>query len=457
MTVAYLIAFFTVAPDPSWTRDLPKYVSAPGGKQWARTAIHVHSVYSHDACDRQPQLQGGINEACLTDLRQALCRNHIDVLFLTEHQEHLVTAVELSSILNSRQGDTPILEAGQIVGSIQHCPDGHAAHLYLGTEGYISAIGLTEHPPADAAGLRRFYSAYSRDEVANLRRNGALILVQHAERKNVSLPRLREIQPDLMEVYNLHANLTATASRRGAYRVAKRVWRGFQFLINPYLEPDLIFLAFLSEDDIALTRWSQITTERHVTGILAVDAHQNISAIKMRDGERADGYRRTTRWISNFVELNGHFDRESVLAALKAGKVFMVFEAFGTPDNLQYHATKDGKIYGMGETVDLDQGADVRLFLKCPAIVGARLSVPAPEYDLLILRATEDGWKEVARAKNADLHYATGEPGTYRAEVRIRPTHLAPYLFGATQIIEDVPWIYANPIYVRSNVLGKPG
>ena len=44
-----------------------------------------------------------------------------------------------------------------------------------------------------------------------------------------------------MEVYNLHANLIATARRRSASRVAKRVWRGLQFWINPYLEPDLLF------------------------------------------------------------------------------------------------------------------------------------------------------------------------------------------------------------------------
>ena len=125
MPIAYLIAFLTVTPDASWTRDLPKYASASNGAQWVRTAIHVHSVYSHDACDGQPQLKGRINEACLMDLRRAICRNHIDVLFLTEHQDRLTSTSELSSVLGLRDDDTPILQAGQIVGSIQHCPDGH--------------------------------------------------------------------------------------------------------------------------------------------------------------------------------------------------------------------------------------------------------------------------------------------------------------------------------------------
>jgi hypothetical protein len=448
VSLAGLISVIAVGPDASWTRDLPKYAYSENGEKWARTAIHVHSVYSHDACDHRPQTKGAINEACLADLRQAICRNHIDVLFLTEHQDHLVTTSELSSILNLKRDDTPIQEHGQIVGSIQHCPDGHTAHIYPGTESYISAIGLTKHPQADASALRRFYSAYHREEVADLRRDGALIVVQHAERGNVSLPRLREIQPDLMEVYNLHANFTAMARRPGTSSLVTLTAQMLQFLINPYLEPDLLFLALFREDEIALTKWSQITAETHVTGIAAVDAHQNVPVLRMRDGERVDGYRRSMRSISNFVEVDGRFDRASILAALKAGKVFIVFESFGTPQELQYQAVSDGRTYGMGETVASSEGGQVHLFLKCPEIVGVQASL-LPERNLVILRATADGWKEVARSRDADLHYMTTEAGTYRGEVRIRPTHLARYLFGAGKLIRDVPWIYANPIYVR--------
>jgi hypothetical protein len=283
--------------------------------------------------------------------------------------------------------------------------------------------------------------------VANLRRDGALIVVQHAERDNVSLTRLREIQPDLMEVYNLHANVKAMAKRREA-GIVKYAMEMLQFLVNPYLEPDLLFLALFREDEAALTKWSQITTETHVTGIAAVDAHQNVPILRMRDGERVDGYRRSMRSIANFVKVDGRLDRESILAALKAGKVFMVFESFGTPKELQYHAMKGGKMYGMGETVALTQGGQVHLLLKCPEIVGVQAS-SLPERNLVILRATADGWKEVARSRDADLHYTTAEAGTYRGEVRMHPTHLARYLFGANRLIRDVPWIYANPIYVR--------
>lgn len=409
--------------------------------------MHVHSVYSHDACDGEPQLNGKINEKCLADLREAICRNHIDIVFLTEHLDHLTATRDLSAVLNIQQDDVAIRHQGRIVGSRQRCRDGHEAHVYLGAENYVSSIGLVAHPHADAPALKRFYSAYNRKEIDDLRRDGALIVVPHAERGNVSLQRMQEMQPDLIEAYNLHANLSA--KRRGALKVVERGLAASQFLLNPYLEPDLIFLALLDEDEIALTKWSQAAAEMRLAGVLAVDAHQNLPAIKMIDGERVDSYRRTMRWFSNFVEVDGRFDRDAVLAALKGGKVFMVFEAFGTPNGLEFHALEGDKAHAMGETVSADRSGDVSLVLKCPQVAGLPASTPQPQRDLLILRATGAGWKEVARSRDADLHYVIKEPGTYRGEVRIRPTHLARYLAGARTLIRDVPWIYANPIYVR--------
>ena len=41
--------------------------------------------------------------------------------------------------------------------------------------------------------------------------------------------------------------------------------------------------------------------------------------------------------------------------------------------------------------------------------------------------------------------------GAYRAEVRLTPTHLAPYLgpeASAALLRTPVVWIYANPVYV---------
>ncbi|MCC6334833.1 MAG: hypothetical protein IT380_12715 [Myxococcales bacterium] len=45
--------------------------------------IHAHSVNSHDACDGEPRVDGGINEPCFGDFRRDLCRAKHDFVFLT--------------------------------------------------------------------------------------------------------------------------------------------------------------------------------------------------------------------------------------------------------------------------------------------------------------------------------------------------------------------------------------
>src|SRR5262245_65653421 len=43
----------------TWQRELSAY-PPQGGQRWARAIIHMHSVYSHDACDQHPIQAGRI-------------------------------------------------------------------------------------------------------------------------------------------------------------------------------------------------------------------------------------------------------------------------------------------------------------------------------------------------------------------------------------------------------------
>ncbi len=54
-----------------------------------RAIIHAHSVHSHDACDGNPYVDGGVNEPCLQSFRRAGYADKIDVVFLTEHSGHM--------------------------------------------------------------------------------------------------------------------------------------------------------------------------------------------------------------------------------------------------------------------------------------------------------------------------------------------------------------------------------
>lgn len=429
-----------IAPGASWQRDLPAYPQQ-GAQRWARAIIHMHSVYSHDACDRHPIEDGRINQQCLADLREAVCRDHIDILFLTEHWAN-IASTDFNSLLNPRNDDSLLWQDGHIIGSVQHCSDGHEVHLFPGAEDYVMPIGLLRHPEG------REYSGMVAANRDNLRRAGALIALSHVEQPLMAVGQILAMRPDLMEVYNLHANLAATARRRNKWLVAKRFFRFLQFLPSRYLEPDLLFLTFFSEDEIALAKWGQVTRETHVTGIAGTDAHQNALPWKMSDGERMDSYRRTMRWFSNFVQVD-ELTRDAILAALKAGKVFMAFEIFGTPEAFAFSAARNGKQYAMGETLEIREGEPATFSVKLPTLLYRDPSAPRPEMVLRILRATKNGWEEVKQSKDLDLIYETSLPGAYRAEVRIKPNHLAPFLLGAQKLIGYRPWIYSNPIYLR--------
>src|SRR5688572_2975990 len=77
------------APDlPAWDRSLPasEVMGTRRGLEPARGIVHLHSPYSHDACDGEPRaMDGTVDETCLEDLRRALCDTTMDFAALTDH------------------------------------------------------------------------------------------------------------------------------------------------------------------------------------------------------------------------------------------------------------------------------------------------------------------------------------------------------------------------------------
>ena len=59
--------------------------AGPRGFLDRRGLIHAHSVYSHDACDGQPQDAGVINAPCMADFRHGVCATRHDFVMLTDH------------------------------------------------------------------------------------------------------------------------------------------------------------------------------------------------------------------------------------------------------------------------------------------------------------------------------------------------------------------------------------
>src|SRR5688572_7128729 len=111
---------------PAWDKSLPsaQVIGMGAARGWtpARGIVHLHSPYSHDACDGKPRDAAGVpNEPCLTHLRNALCAARIDFAALTDHDQSMAQE-EFTTLFNMRAGDQPVLDAGgQQIASRMTC------------------------------------------------------------------------------------------------------------------------------------------------------------------------------------------------------------------------------------------------------------------------------------------------------------------------------------------------
>lgn len=455
--LALLVLLFSIVCLPAeaagtWQKHLAPIGNRPtGGLPWLRTLIHMHSVYSHDACDKKPLKNGFPNERCLEDFRRALCEEHVDLVFVTEHRDELAT-ISMAEMIPAREDDRLIVEDGAVVGAEHTCADGHRVTMYMGAENTMMPLGLTRHPEVvPGLNLEQTYNALSPEAARKFREAGAIVALSHAEEEKKSVELLRAIRPELIEAYNLHANLIQDVyPKRRFGKALKTVAEALSFITNPFVEPDLIFHAFFKENDRALKKWGQLATDFEITGIAGTDAHQNAMPFKMWDGGRVDSYRRSVRWFSNWVRLPQAPSRPQALEALKGGRSMIVFETLGDPFGFEFSGRSRLGLHAMGDRIDwaaLGAGgsggaAGLTLRITQPALRPAPVSTR-------LLRATAEGWVEVVRSQERELEHLVLEPGAYRAELWIEPTHLKNHLTGKRHLIKPMPWVYSNPIYVR--------
>src|SRR4051812_10598208 len=150
----------TPAPPP-FAKTLPASTVIPPlrGLRDARGILHLHSVYSHDACDGNGLPGGAPNTECLAHLRAAICTNHLDFAMLTDHPPHFAEH-EFAEDLLLAPGDAPIMKNGAPVANLAACA-GDATQKVLimaGHEGNnMSPLGLERHVDGDIAARLAFY------------------------------------------------------------------------------------------------------------------------------------------------------------------------------------------------------------------------------------------------------------------------------------------------------------
>lgn len=413
-----------------------------------RGLIHIHSYYSHDACDDMPIKNGVRDEVCFEDFRRGMCQTRHDFLMLTDHPSDFVTAEYPDALLyRADRGDELIDGDHGPRASWAICPTGERTLIMAGSESSDAMpVGLEQHVADSEAERDSVYSSNSDEDAATMIANGAVLQLAHTEGRTIE----ELLQRDLngFEMYNIHANFLMPSALGKAFQLLFRLTQGDTGVAHP----DLLLLYVIVEDPEYLTRWgSVLASGAHRTTTLGTDAHRNTLTQMLQDGERGDSYRRLMLWFSNHLLVqpkgDGTWDDRDLKDALRAGRLYGAFELVGYPVGFDFHAAVDRRNFPMGADVGL---ADQPLLeVHMPAVQNLRTDREPPVLTARILRAVENGFEEVASGPG-DVSFAPQIPGAYRAEIRILPLHLRQDMGTDDDVLlaHDYVWIYSNAIYI---------
>lgn len=413
--------------------------------QIIRGIIHAHSIYSHDACDNKPLC----NPECLAEFREALCTTRQDYIMLTDHDDHFAE-YEFPDVLlyDPDSGDELLFDgAERPVANRIFCDDGTFTTLMAGTENSLMPVHLHQHPEGS---IDDRFALYGRDDPAVIdlfHELGASVFVNHSE--EWSAEELIALAPDGIEIFNLHAAIAPNLRSNLGVGSLDFLFDLLAFLFDEEKpEPNLAMMTFWPCTTAYTDRWDALLRVQRCVGITGTDVHRNALPFPLSDGERADGYRRMMQFFSNHILVDDEAPA-SIEEAIDMGRLYAAFEYLGMPEGFDFHMTDGGFTWEMGDEAELEAG--LTILIAKPVVYAIDPLGPQPEISVRLIRIDEEGSTIVAES-DSDILYPVDSPGAFRAEVRIVPHHLEPFL-GAdpSRFIHEYPWIYANPIYVRAD------
>jgi hypothetical protein len=410
----------------------------PRGLLDLRGLMHTHSVYSHDACDEMPVVDGEVNHPCFEDLRRALCQTRHDFVMFTDHPDLFAETEYPDNLLfDGARGDVLLDRDGEPMGNWSGCDDGPGPLLLAGTEGATMPVGLERHVPD-----RGVYGDVTPEAIEAFKLEGAVSLVAHAE--DWTVEQLETLPLDGFEMYNLHANTLLNIA--AAVGLIAKIADG-----NGLPHPDLTVMPLWTEDARYLERWGTVLAHgtRRVT-TAGTDAHRNTFMQELPDGERIDSFRRMMMWFSNHLLVeagrDGTWDDRALKDALRSRRLYAAFEYMGYPEGFDARIEAGDTIVEIGGEVSFADGPTI--YAVAPTVRGLDPAATPPQITVHVLRAIEGGFEEVFAGGDA-LEYVPDAPGAYRIEVRIVPLHLTEYLGDYVDLAsEPRPWIYANAFYI---------
>ena len=406
-------------------------VQSAAGRAWKRGMIHLHSPYSHDACDGEGMDDAGaVNEECLSHQRAALCATRMDFAFMTDHPDYAAAQV-YEDLLLPREDDELLA-----FGKHMTCADGHVVTVMPGIEDELMPIGLRQHVAEVGEASSTIYNGTEQATFDAEIAAGALVMQAHTEGKDLDTLLARQAMGMTgTEMFNLHAMVDPT-KREEDLGLDPYSYIG---AISPFVtgetdaEPDLAFLAFYEEQTVSIERWDALNAIGPMVGTGGTDAHENAIPSLMSDGERVDSYRRMMIWFDN-VALVDDDTPEAYVEAVAAGRLFVAFEILGEPGAWDVH-------YGdleMGGTAPLGD----ELVVSCPTLSASSPQMGgAPEITVAI-------YKDGALWQSECGTFTPDEPGVYRAVATITPWHLSEFLDDQQALIKPMPWLYSNAFRV---------
>ncbi len=449
-----------------WDRGLPPTSVLPvvGGMWPARGTIHIHTPYSHDACDGlgYDEETGKIDEDCLEELRFGACKTRQDYLSLTDHPSFMSSQPFEDLFLVRRDEDELVLdEGGSPIAAWWQCDNGHRVLVRVGFEAGLMPIGLSGHTSDDVEERHRLYRSRTVEAVEELREVGGFVVIPHPE--GWSIEEIRELEPDGIEFYNMHANIDPTI--RGpllGVPPMEPIEILFEVVFEPdeSLVPDVAGLGVIELFDAHLERWHAVSLDRPTLGVAANDAHQNVLSDPTTDGERIDSFRRIMRWFNNYLLLpeGAKPSPETIRDAKRARRSYMAFDVVCTPAGVDLLLEDaDGDIVGrMGDLVSLSgaDAGDLTIHASMPVCHGGWARAGRkPDVNMTLVRVHGDGGEpvvEVLASGDGDLAVSLPGPGMYYYRVDVMPTHLLNWLGqNRYEYLREVPWVLTNALHVE--------
>ena len=213
--------------------------------------------------------------------------------------------------------------------------------------------------------------------------------------------------------------------------IQKNALRFLLYLPALLVQPKLTLLRIIDPPSQTLRKWEELNSRNNVSGqsrvygYFSTDAHFIYKAVF------------PVFHLHVLLEkpLSREFEaaRRQVFDALRTGRFFNAVDAAAKAEGFNFWAENDGKIYPMGEELDLERG-------ETGPTGPVKLRVRAPFSFAHEIRLVCNG-QILMRSSERDVTFEASGPGVYHAEVYLReksPLHTA------------VPWILSNPVFLRA-------